>query len=246
MVETTSQYTQEMQTKDAEVQSASHNAQQQVQNQVQMQAADQMRVFTNLSTSAILDIGRLTKDPVTQTILTKNGKMTITKIEVATDDHPYRRNGEWVRHTSFFHLDLYGQDAVNMANWGRKGRQLTLRANCRDKQDKHDSSKFYPEFTVTQFLFVDNKDSFANTNNQSAQPANSSANTQANHRHPSTQAKLNNYYEKQGQEKQSDLDKAVSSIKNNSKTLNNSQDPFANNDLFSSSDPINIDSKDLK
>lgn len=242
MVETTSQYTQEMQTKDAEVQSASHNAQQQIQNQVQMQAADQMRVFTNLSTSAILDIGRLTKDPVTQTILTKNGKMTITKIEVATDDHPYRRNGEWVRHTSFFHLDLYGQDAVNMANWGRKGRQLTLRANCRDKQDKHDSSKFYPEFTVTQFLFVDNKDSFANTNNQSA----NNTNNQTNHHRPSTQTKLNDYYEKQGQEKQSDLDKAVSSIKNNSKTVNNSQDPFANNDLFSSSDPINIDSKDLK
>lgn len=242
MVETTSQYTQEMQTKDAEVQSASHNAQQQIQNQVQMQAADQMRVFTNLSTSAILDIGRLTKDPVTQTILTKNGKMTITKIEVATDDHPYRRNGEWVRHTSFFHLDLYGQDAVNMANWGRKGRQLTLRANCRDKQDKHDSSKFYPEFTVTQFLFVDNKDSFANTNNQSA----NNTNNQTNHHRSSTQTKLNDYYEKQGQEKQSDLDKAVSSIKNNSKTVNNSQDPFANNDLFSSSDPINIDSKDLK
>lgn len=242
MVKTTSQYTQEMQTKDAEVQSASHTAQQQVQNQVQMQAADQMRVFTNLSTSAILDIGRLTKDPVTQTILTKNGKMTITKIEVATDDHPYRRNGEWVRHTSFFHLDLYGQDAVNMANWGRKGRQLTLRANCRDKQDKHDSSKFYPEFTVTQFLFVDNKDSFANTNNQSA----NNTNTQTTHHRPSTQTKLNDYYEKQGQEKQSDLDKAVSSIKETSQTVNNSQDPFANNDLFSSSDPINIDSKDLK
>lgn len=242
MVETTSQYTQEMQNKDAEVQSASQNAQQQVQNRVQMQAADQMRVFTNLSTSAILDIGRLTKDPVTQTILTKNGKLTITKIEVATDDHPYRRNGEWVRHTSFFHLDLYGQDAVNMANWGRKGRQLTLRANCRDKQDKHDSSKFYPEFTVTQFLFVDNKDSFANTNNQSA----NNTNNQTNHHRPSTQTKLNDYYEKQGQEKQSDLDKAVSSIKNNSQTVNNSQDPFANNDLFSSSDPITIDSKDVK
>lgn len=245
MVETTSQYTQEMQNKDAEVQSVSQNAQQQVQNQVQMQAADQMRVFTNLSTSAILDIGRLAKDPITQTILTKNGRLTITKIEVATDDHPYRRNGEWVRHTSFYHLDLYGQDAVNMANWGRKGRQLTLRANCRDKQDKHDSSKFYPEFTVTQFLFVDNKDSFAYTNNQSAQPENN-ANNQTNHRRPSTQAKLNDYYEKQGQEKQSNLDKAVSSIKETSQTVNNSQDPFANNDLFSSSDPISIDSKDLK
>lgn len=165
--------------------------------------------FVDMDSMFVLDEGRLTKDPEYNQYTAEDGtKVDVTKVTIATDDGYFdKKTNQWKDHTSFFRMTAFGDNALHLRDWGRKGRQITAIVTVEDKNyEKNGKTIWYTDIRIENFKFLDTKDAFSNDkqtqNTQSADNThkdtltNAQENANKKQEHLSTDEKLEASQEK--------------------------------------------------
>lgn len=107
-------------------------------------------------------IGRLGKDPV------KHGedKSDLCNFSVATTSREKDKEGNWVDHTEWFNVVLFGKTAENAANYLRKGKLVFVEGRLKTEKykDKEGMEKQITKLYGSEVRFLSPKDEVSGNN----------------------------------------------------------------------------------
>lgn len=101
----------------------------------------------------VILIGNLGADPETRE--TQSGS-SVGNLRIATNERRKNRDGEWVDHTEWHRVTVFGKTADNCDKYLSKGRQVYVegRIQTRKWQDKEGNDKYTTEIVADQVRFL--------------------------------------------------------------------------------------------
>jgi len=106
-------------------------------------------------------IGRIGKDLELSTY-GKNGKFC--RFPIAVNERMKDQKGNWVDDTQWFNIVAFGKTAENLANYARKGMEITMEARLKNNQfedkdgKKHYSTEIYlDDYYLSNYTKEENK-----------------------------------------------------------------------------------------
>jgi single-strand DNA-binding protein len=98
-------------------------------------------------------VGNLGQDPE---IRSTGSGMPVATLRIATSDRRKSRDGEWVDHTEWHSVTVFGKQAENIGRYCRKGKQLFIegRIQTRKWQDKEGRDRYSTEIVADNVRFL--------------------------------------------------------------------------------------------
>jgi len=103
----------------------------------------------------VILIGNLGADPETRTTA---GGLTVANLRLATSER-IKRDGEWVDHTEWFRVSVFGTTAENVARYCHKGKSLYVEGKLRTREytDKDGNRRWSTEVVADVVKFLGGK-----------------------------------------------------------------------------------------
>ena len=101
----------------------------------------------------VIIIGNLGADPETRESKTGNA---VGNLRIATNERRKNRDGDWVDHTEWHRVTVFGKTAENCEKYLSKGRQVYVegRIQTRKWQDKEGNDRYTTEIVADQVRFL--------------------------------------------------------------------------------------------
>ena len=102
-------------------------------------------------------IGRLGKDPE---IRYTQSQTAVANFSLATGERRRDQSGNWVEHTEWHNVVVFGKTAENCSNFLKKGREVYIegRIQTRKWQDKEGKDRWTTEIVANTVQFLGGKD----------------------------------------------------------------------------------------
>jgi single-strand DNA-binding protein len=106
----------------------------------------------------VMLLGNLGKDPE---VRYTPQQMAICQFSLATGERKKDTNGQWVDHTEWHNIVVFGKTAENCARFLKKGRQAFIEGRIRTRkwQDKEGKDRYTTEIVANSVQFVGGKGS---------------------------------------------------------------------------------------
>jgi len=106
-----------------------------------------------MSVNKVILIGNLGKDPE---LRYSGAQMAIATFSVATNERKKDASGQWVDHTEWHNIVVFGKTAENCANFLKKGRQAYIEGSIRSRkwQDKEGKDRYTTEILANTVQFI--------------------------------------------------------------------------------------------
>ena len=106
-----------------------------------------------MSVNKVILLGNLGKDPELRYTA---GQMAIASFSVATNERKKDQSGQWVDHTEWHNVVVFGKTAENCANFLKKGRQAYIEGSIRTRkwQDKEGKDRYTTEILANTVQFI--------------------------------------------------------------------------------------------
>jgi single-strand DNA-binding protein len=110
-----------------------------------------------MSVNKVILLGNLGKDPE---LRYSAGQMAIASFSVATNERKKDQSGQWVDHTEWHNIVVFGKTAENCANFLKKGRQAYIEGSIRTRkwQDKEGKDRYTTEILANTVQFIGGRD----------------------------------------------------------------------------------------
>ena len=117
----------------------------------------------------VMLLGNLGKDPE---IRYTPQQMAVCRFSLATGERKKDQSGNWVDHTEWHNVVVFGKVAENCAKYLKKGRQAFIEGRIRTNkwQDKEGKDRYTTEILANQIKFVGSKGDYAGPSAASAYP----------------------------------------------------------------------------
>lgn len=111
-----------------------------------------------MGVNKVLLLGRLGKDPE---LRYTNQQLPVCGFSLATSERRRDPNGNWVEHTEWHNISVFGKAAENCSNYLKKGREVFIegRIQTRKWQDKEGRDRYTTEIIANNVQFVGGRDS---------------------------------------------------------------------------------------
>ncbi len=102
-------------------------------------------------------VGRLGKDPE---LRYTQSQTPVTSFSLATGERRKDQSGNWVEHTEWHNITVFGRTAENCSNFLKKGREVFIegRIQTRKWQDKEGKDRWTTEIIANNVQFLGGKD----------------------------------------------------------------------------------------
>ena len=119
----------------------------------------------------VMLLGNLGKDPE---VRVTPGGMTIARFSLATGERKKDQSGQWVDHTEWHNIVVFGKTAELCQRFLKKGRQAFIEGRIRTNkwQDKEGKDRYTTEILADGVQFVGAKGEGASDSDYSSGPAN--------------------------------------------------------------------------
>jgi single-strand DNA-binding protein len=119
----------------------------------------------------VILLGNLGKDPE---VRVTPGGMTIARFPLATGERKKDQSGQWVDHTEWHNIVVFGKTAENCQRFLKKGRQAFVEGKIRTNkwQDKEGKDRYTTEILADTVQFVGGARGEAGEGDYSSGPAN--------------------------------------------------------------------------
>lgn len=109
-----------------------------------------------MGVNKILLLGRLGKDPE---LRFSQNQTAITNFSLATSDRRKDQSGNWVDHTEWHNIVVFGKSAENCSTYLKKGREVFIegRIQTRKWQDKEGKDRYTTEVIAQSVQFIGSK-----------------------------------------------------------------------------------------
>lgn len=106
-----------------------------------------------MSVNKVILLGNLGKDPE---LRYSAGQMAIASFSIATNERKKDQSGQWVDHTEWHNVVVFGKTAENCANFLKKGRQAYIEGSIRTRkwQDKEGKDRYTTEILANTVQFI--------------------------------------------------------------------------------------------
>jgi single-strand DNA-binding protein len=106
-----------------------------------------------MSVNKVILLGHLGKDPELRQTANKNAVCTFS---IATNERRKDANGNWVDHTEWHNIIVFGKTAENCSKFLKKGRQAFVdgRIQTRKWQDKEGRDRYTTEIVANTVQFI--------------------------------------------------------------------------------------------
>ncbi len=110
-----------------------------------------------MSVNKVILLGNLGKDPE---LRYSAGQMAIASFSLATNERKKDQSGQWVDHTEWHNIVVFGKTAENCANFLKKGRQAYIEGSIRSRkwQDKEGKDRYTTEILANTVQFIGSRD----------------------------------------------------------------------------------------
>lgn len=110
-----------------------------------------------MSVNKVILLGNLGKDPE---LRYSAGQMAIASFSLATNERKKDQSGQWVDHTEWHNIVVFGKTAENCANFLKKGRQAYIEGSIRSRkwQDKEGKDRYTTEVLANTVQFIGGRD----------------------------------------------------------------------------------------
>ena len=106
-----------------------------------------------MGVNKVMLLGRLGKDPE---LRYTPSQTPVASFSMATGERRKDQSGEWVEHTEWHNVVVFGRQAENCSNYLKKGREIFLegRIQTRKWQDKEGKDRWTTEIIANNVQFV--------------------------------------------------------------------------------------------
>lgn len=109
-----------------------------------------------MSVNKVILIGRLGKDPELRMTASQ---LAVASFSVATNERKKDQSGNWVDHTEWHNISVFGKTAQNCSQYIKKGSQVFIEGSLRTRkwQDKEGKDRYTTEVIANTVQFLDSK-----------------------------------------------------------------------------------------